>query len=283
MFTDEKRSDSEIQDAVKILFLGIAPEKSDELKRLWEQYQLQFCLCTDAKEVKMEGGAYRYVHFNHRALRVIWVSAFAAWEAYAYAQSMIVNDAPPSIDRLRDLLSLALKIRDADDPESVSLGNLPEPGTIPSDIEFRVPAELAMFAAGWAMLHEVRHLKHQQDFTAIADGDPPARAHAEELSCDKFAANYLLETASQYALAYDVDESTVRLKRSLGVYFGAFALIVLAYPNWEETESHPSISDRLLALRLVLSPNGLDQALCIAQLALVGLKQVWIEAPNFAN
>jgi hypothetical protein len=132
---------------IKALFLGIAPEKRSELERLWDDYQLQFCLFMDDKGVLMEGGAYRYVHFNHRALRVIWVSAFAAWEAYSCAQLAFGDGELRSFDRLQDLLGLALRIRDANDPEAVSLGGLPEPGSIPSDPQLRAPAELAMFAA----------------------------------------------------------------------------------------------------------------------------------------
>lgn len=283
LLSEDKRSDAQIQDAIKALFLGIAPEKRSELERLWDDYQLQFCLFMDDKGVLMEGGAYRYVHFNHRALRVIWVSAFAAWEAYCCAQSAFGDGELRSFDRLQDLLDLALRIRDASDPEAVSLGGLPEPGALPSDPQLRAPAELALFAAGWAVLHEVRHLKHQQERTSTADGDAPEIARAEELSCDQFAAEFLTESAAQYASAQAEEHATVRMKRALGVYFGIFALIVLGHPNWKETETHPSVSDRLRAMQSILNASRLDEAFCIAALALVGLKQVWPDAPDFVN
>jgi hypothetical protein len=283
LFSEDKRSDEQIQYAIKALFLGIAPEKRSELERLWDDYQLQFCLFSDDKGVLMEGGAYRYVHFNHRALRVIWVSAFAAWEAYSCAQLACGDGELRSFDRLQDLLGLALKIRGASDPEAVSLGGLPEPGSLPSDPQLRAPAELAMFAAGWAMLHEVRHLKHQQDLTSTADGDAPELARAEELSCDQFAAEFLTESAAQYASAHGEDHAKVRTKRALGVYFGIFALIVLGHPNWKETKTHPSVSDRLRAMQSILNAARLDEAFCVAALALVGLKQVWPDAPDFVN
>ncbi len=283
MFSENKRSDAEIQNAVKALFLGLAPENSAYLEQLWEDYQLQFCLFVDDKGVLLAGGAYRYVYFNHRALRVIWVSSFAAWEAYSCAQSALGDEELRNFDRLQELLALAIEVRDARDPEAVSLRDLPEPGSLPSDPQLRASAELATFAVGWAMLHEVRHLKHQQDLTSTADGDAPEFAHAEELSCDCFAAEYLIGTVAQYASAHGVDQAKVRMKRALGVYFGVFALIVLGKPNWEETESHPSVSDRLRAMRSVLSADGLDEALCIAALALAGLKEVWPDAPDFGS
>lgn len=277
------RSDAQIQEAVKELFLGLAPERTNELKRLWDDYQLQFCLFTDDKGVLLEWGAYRYVHFNHRALRVIWVSSFAAWEAYSCAQSTFCDEELHSFDRLRELLALAIAVRDASDPEAVSLKGLPEPGSLPSDPQLRAPAELAMFAAGWAMLHEVRHLKHQQEGTSTADGDAPKFFRAEELSCDRFAAEYLIVTVEQYASAHSVDQTKVRMKRALGIYFGIFALIVLGHPNWNETTSHPSVSDRLREMRSILSTDGLDEALCITELALAGLKAVWPDAPDFVS
>ena len=50
MFNGDKRSDVQIQNAVKALFLGLAPKNPSELERLWEDYQLQFCLFTDDKD-----------------------------------------------------------------------------------------------------------------------------------------------------------------------------------------------------------------------------------------
>lgn len=277
----DKRSDAEIQQAVKALFVGLAPERESELERLWDDFQLQFCLFADDNGVLLEGGAYRYVHFNHRALRVVWVSAFAAWEAYTYAQSAYSDGELRDVHRLEELLSLALEIREASDPEAVSLRGLPEPGSLPADPLLRAPAELAFFATGWAMLHEVRHLKHQQEGTSTAEGDSPDLARAEELSCDRFAAEYLTEKVADYAHAHTESEASVRKKRVLGIYFGVFAIIVLGHPNWGQTDSHPSVADRLRAMRRFMSVDGLDEALCIAALSLAGLKQVWPDAPDF--
>jgi hypothetical protein len=281
MLNSDKRSDAEIQRAVKGLFFGLAPERVSELEQLWDDFQLQFCLFTDDEGVMLEGGAYRYVHFNHRALRVIWVSAFAAWEAYTYGQSAFSDGELRDVHRLEELLSLALEIRDASNPEAVPLCGLPEPGSLPTDPLLRAPAELAFFATGWAMLHEVRHLKHQQEGTSTAEGDSPDLARAEELSCDRFAAEYLIEKVTDYAQGHTTNEAKVRMKRALGIYFGVFALIVLAHPNWGQTDSHPSVADRLRAMRHILSVDGLDEALCVVGLSLAGLKQVWPKAPDF--
>lgn len=36
---DLARSDEKVQNAARMLFLGVAPERRDELESLWDQYQ----------------------------------------------------------------------------------------------------------------------------------------------------------------------------------------------------------------------------------------------------
>ena len=282
--TQEKRSDTEIQGAVKAQFVGIAPEREAETKALWELYSLEFSLLADQGYVVMEGGAYRSVHFNHRALRVLWVSTFAAWEAYRCAAEA-VSSGKTSIDltRLKELLMLALTIRDADDPESVPLQGLPEPGIFPEkelNSELRAAAEWAVFVSGWAMLHEVRHLKHQQEGTSSQPDALPAENHAEELSCDQFATEYLMDKVGEFATASGQSEDAIRNKRAVGIYFAMFALAVLSHAKWDATESHPSIQARLDATRALISGAN-DDALSIARLAFFSLREVWPGAPGY--
>jgi hypothetical protein len=46
----EKRNDEQIQNAIKNQFLGIAPERKDELGQLWETYNPEFSLLADDTE-----------------------------------------------------------------------------------------------------------------------------------------------------------------------------------------------------------------------------------------
>lgn len=277
------RNDATVQQAVKSLFLGIAPERSSELQDFWDTLQLQFCLFEDRDQVMMEAGAYRYVHFNNRALRVVWVSAFAAWEAYSLSAAAVIEGKIKSLDRLNELLQLALDVRDASDPELVPLAGLPDPGFLPdiqTEPEQRTAAELAIFAAGWAMLHEVQHLKHQQEGTSVGLDATPDLARKEELSCDLFAAYFLIQDVQRYAEESGYDATLIRQKRSLGIYFAMFALVVLSHPKWEETESHPSVQERIHAIRHHLIGDQFDEALCIAQLAFFSLRVIWQSAPK---
>ncbi|HGL6719747.1 phage exclusion protein Lit family protein [Burkholderia contaminans] len=280
---EEKRTDDEIQRSVKNLFLGIVPERTHELLGLWDSLQLQFCLLGDGKTPMMEGGAYRYVHFNHRALRVVWVSAFAAWEAYACTHAELMEGEVRTSHRLKELLKIALDVRDSDAPESVPLTGLPQPGQLPdkdAEPQLRAAAELAMFATGWAMLHEVRHLQHQQEGTSSgpeSTGDP---ARSEEHSCDLFATTFLMRDANRYAVESDSNPDLVYQKRSIGIYFAVFALVVLGHPKWEQSDTHPSIQSRLDAVYQQISGGHLDMAACIATLAFSALQRIWPTAPN---
>ncbi|WP_458237612.1 phage exclusion protein Lit family protein [Pseudomonas sp. P5_A2_2] len=276
----DARSDQQIQEAVRQQFLGVAPEHADELEKLWVDYQLQFSLLADGDRVEMEGGLYRHVRFNHRALRIMWISAFAAWEAYACASEATLGGRMRDTRRLKELVDLAFAVRDASDPESISLGDLPPPGNFP-DLQYphlRAPAELAMFVSGWAMLHEIQHCICQQDGTSSTDGDIESK-HAEELRCDAYATRFVMDGVSAYTNGSGEEGSLVKRKRATGIYFATFALALLSHGAWAESESHPSIETRIEAIRQQVSGDVLDEPLLIAALAFVSLGDVLEGAP----
>lgn len=115
-FDDEKRNDAAVQDAVKAQFSGIVPERESELASLWTTCDLQFSLLADGRRVEIQGGLYRHVQFNHRALRVMWISAFAAWEAYRANSVAALEGRMIQTGRLEALLDCALSVRDSANP-----------------------------------------------------------------------------------------------------------------------------------------------------------------------
>jgi len=278
------RNDAEVQQAVKAQFLGIVPERAGDLERLWSECDLQFNLLEDEGEVVMEGGAYRFVRFNHRALRVIWVSSFAAWEAFKCSADAANQGTTRNHDKLKILLELALTIRNAPNPEEVPLLGLPEPGVFPdaeSEPELRAASELAVFASGWAMLHEVHHVMHQREGTAYTYDSPPEDKWAEELSCDSFATLFVLENAADYAQMTGQDSALVLRKRSMGIYFAMFALTILAHDQWSDSPTHPAVQKRMNATRNHVSGDAIDDALSIAALAFSSLEDVWPSVPKY--
>jgi hypothetical protein len=160
---------------------------------------------------------------NHRVLRLFWLSAFIAWEGYASVQRAVTGDKTPT--RLPEMIRTFDEILGADDSSVVPFPPwVPLPGVLPSiddGPEVRVAAEFAMFAAGWGFLHELRHIKHQQEGTgATVDA---AEKRSEELSCDEFATAFLLEKTHLYKGKEGVDTELVKEKRRIGIYFALFS------------------------------------------------------------
>ncbi len=280
------RNDQPVQDAARYLFEGVAPERKDELKALWDRYSPRFNMLDDlGREGRfvLDAGLYREVRFNHRAVRVFWVASFAAWEGYrAVAQS--VAEGRLDLTRFKALVDCVRDILAADDPEAVPLPRgIPQPGALLDarlNPQLRAAAELAHFAAGWPLLHEIRHLQHQQEGTgAGAEADRAAR-HAEELSCDAFATEFLLARVADYAREHQEDAGLVLQKRKIGVYFSFFAMTLVAKDRWGLSETHPALQDRIDAVMKISAPSLLAEA--IGHLAFVALRLLWPEAPAVA-
>jgi len=195
MSENEVRDDSSVQTAVRNLFIGSAPERESELAEMWKELDLIFQLTPDIHEgdrIIMDAGAYRYVRFNHRVLRAFWIAGYTAWEG-----SRTVAEAPSlqalDLTRFRELIlsyESCLASTEAD-LEALPVG-VAEPGQYPdanTDPQGRAASELATIAVAWALLHELRHIRHQREGTgADPYSDDEMAKHDEELSCDAFAA-----------------------------------------------------------------------------------------------
>ncbi|MCW0183409.1 MAG: phage exclusion protein Lit family protein [Zavarzinia sp.] len=288
MTVTDARSDPQVQDAIKQLFYGSAPERCHSLATMWQQIEPLFQLVDDIHpdgRIILDAGAYRYVRFNHRALRAFWIAGHAAWEAYR-----LVAESPDlqqlDMSRFTALIAAFEQAIGSDDPTVEPLpAGVAEPGVYPdkqADPQGRATAELATIAAAWALLHEFRHIRHQQEGTGSVSGSREDK-HREELSCDEFATNFLLERISEYAVTEGVDVELVRQKRQLGIYFGLFAVTLLAKDKWQASDSHPSVQDRLDAVRAIMEPTKNELAAAIAHVAFATLGQQWPGTPNLYN
>lgn len=287
MTDTELRSDTSVQVAAKQLFIGSAPERAADLTDMWLDLEPLFQLAEDIHpdgRIIMDAGAYRYVRFNHRALRAFWIAGYVAWEGYRLvSESPNVQELDTS--RFTSLIAAFEQAIERDDPTVEPLPpGVAEPGLYPNgsiDPQSRATAELATIAAAWALLHELRHIRHQREGTGANpfDGDRKAK-HREELSCDEFATRFLLEQADAYAASEGLEVELVRQKRQLGIYFGLFAVTLLAKDKWQATDSHPSVQQRLDAVRAILEPTKVDLAAAIAHATFAVLGQHWPGAPN---
>jgi hypothetical protein len=281
------RQDESVQDAIKLLFLGCAPEREAELRQLWETLNPLFQVAGEIHEGDrfiFDAGAYRYVRFNHRAVRAFWLGSFAAWEGYrAIADN--IDSFNFDFSRMAGLIAAFEQVLISDQPDLEPLAEgVPEPGQLPDatkDAQGRAAAELAIFAVGWALLHEVKHLQHQQAGTGTdLHGVDEKLFHKEELSCDAFATNFLLERAADFSASSSSDLSKVRQKRELGIYFSFFILTLLAKDRWGATKTHPAIQDRIDAVCSLMRTTHSEVAEAIAHTAFAALRTLWENAPG---
>jgi len=283
---DDARSDDEIQLSAKLLFEGVVPERSADLNSLWKQYQPKFHLLTDAGPdglFVMGAGRFRDVAFNHRALRAFWLASFIAWEGYLRVHEQVTKGSA-NFDRFDAMLLIFSRIITDRDPLSVALpAGVSEPGHYPDPQEYpqeRAASELATFGAGWAFLHEIRHLQHQQEDTSAKDGDPPHMGHAEELSCDEFATRFILEGVDIYAHSRNVDREIVRLKRELGIYFVLFSMTLITTGDWSDSDTHPAMQKRIDATIRLMDGSGTRISDAIAHAAFAALWRKRPDAPG---
>jgi hypothetical protein len=281
------RDDSTVQTAVRNLFVGSAPERESDLIEMWKDLDLKFQLTPDIHEgdrIIMDAGAYQYVRFNHRVLRAFWIAGYAAWEGYrtvAESRSLQALD----LTRFRELVSSydsCLAGTEAD-LEALPVG-VAEPGQYPdasTDPQGRAASELATIAVAWAMLHELRHIRHQREGTGADPYSDDAEAkRAEELSCDAFATAFLLDQIDLYARSTNQSADLIRQKRQLGIHFGLFAITLLAKDKWSESNSHPAVQARIDAVRNIMTNCKSDLAAAIAHFSFAVLGVVWPGAPS---
>ena len=280
------RTDQDVQDAVKALIHGCAPERRAEIDAIWSAYRPEFQLTPDVHEGErfiLDAGAYRYVRFNHRVLRAFWLAAFIAWEGHRAVHSVLQTGSDPcsaDFTRFRLLTDAFRTTLASDDPtlEPLPTG-IPEPGKYPGANEplSQAPAELATLATSWAFLHETRHIRHQQEGTGAPHGGSRPQCHAEEFSCDEFAARFLIEHRSRCAQDQRVDADAVLRKRRNGVAVGMFALSLMTENHWQASDTHPSVQSRMDALRPLLGNNAEDFAMIIG--AFMALRCIWPDVP----
>jgi hypothetical protein len=275
------RNDAEVQQAARSLFVGVIPERREELEGFWEKYDLRFNVLEEITEdgsFILDAGQYRDIRFNHRAMQAFWLAGFIAWEGYRAIHSYLTKGTK-DFQRYNEMIDVFYCILRDDDSAHVPMPKgIPGPGNYAELIELRAAAELSTFAVGWALLHEVRHIRHQREGTSAALEAPPDAKRAEELSCDEFATRFMLERVREFAAEHEKDPELARHKRELGIYFAMFALTLIGTGNWGDSATHPATQTRINALINQIQGTGTRMFDAIAHVAFVALRSRWPEA-----
>jgi hypothetical protein len=278
-------NNAEVQCAARLLFEGCAPEQVFKLSELWDQFLPEFQLHEDNHPdgpFLFDAGAYKYIRFNNRAMRLYWLGAFIAWEAFVATPADMQT--APDWTRLKAMISVFDDIATAFDPNTVPYPDgVPTPGMYldgNAHPEERAAAELATIASGWAMLHEFCHVQKQQNGCA-ADPDNEDEIRQEELICDAFAATFLTEHVKAYAALSGYSTDKIVRKRQLAIFIGLFNIALLTKANWGHTTTHPSLKARIDAIKRLFEPNCDAEAEHVASLAFQALGCLMPGAPSF--
>lgn len=268
------------------MFLAVAPERTAELQRYWDEYAPRFQILEDDGPdgpIVLDAGGFVYIRFNHRVMRLFWLASFALWEGYAAYQQYVSNQ-QANLTRFAAILDCFEATRAAADVDAVLWPDfLPPPGELVDHVEgdpARVSGELAIFAVSWAMLHELQHLIHQQAGTA-ANWDDLEGCKREELSCDAFATGFMLERIAEQAAAVGQSASVIAAKRQTGIYCALFAMTLLSRANWGPGERHPAVQERIDAVMEIVDAHGTSKGgAIIAVSAFAALQLAYPDAPN---
>lgn len=275
-----------LREAVHEMLLGVAPERTTELQRYWEDFGLQIRILDDDGPdgpIVLDAGGYVFIRFNHRIMRLFWLGSFAMWEGYVAFQHYAATQ-ETSVAKFSEILDCFEATRTATDVDAVPWPtHVPPPGELADHVPgnpARVGGELAIFGVGWAVLHELQHLLHQQAGTA-APWDDREACKREEHSCDAFATTFLLARIAEYAAATGQSASVISDKRQMGIYCAIFSMTLLSRANWEPGERHPALQERVDAIAAVLDQHRMSKvAAIIAVSAFVSLKLAYPAAPD---
>jgi hypothetical protein len=275
-----------LRDVVHDMFVGVAPERTAELQRYWDEFSPQFQILEDDGPdgpIVLDAGGYFYIRFNHRVMRLFWLGSFALWEGYVSYQHYVTTQ-KTDLTRFGAILDCFEATRTAADVDTVPWPEfLPPPGELVDHVEgdaARVGGELAIFGVSWALLHELQHLIHQQAGSG-ADWNDLEACKREELSCDAFATRFLLERIADQAAATGQRASGVAAKRQMGIYCALFTMTLLTRSNWGPATRHPAVQERIDAVAAILDAHGTSKvAAIIAVSAFVSLQVAYPNAPN---
>ena len=250
----------DISDAVDNLFGGVVPERVDEMKAVWNEADRVRLLNVSRFLLQASYGS---IQVSEKALRLIWLTGYAAWaavEAYnvrivwerlsggafnpaawnAYTQQQPLD---AEVNRLLEAvgeLEAAATLEDFSWPH-----NVPKPGEglQIADKAKKATFDLVCMAGAFVFAHELRHA------LLTRDGDRPARLIDEERECDRWALALMLDGVPDYATATKQDPMAVRIKRILGILFAQLVILLLTPRHlWEETEEYPAVRARFRAV-----------------------------------
>jgi hypothetical protein len=236
--------------------LEAVPERRTELEELWDKYGVTFAHKVDKEGFDIGGGGWGLIPFTPRTMGQVWILGFAAWRALeAYCPYLILYkeivssgmaDAPGQAEADTAFEYALEKAEELRTVGSIKMFRWPEHIPVPDEappesVTERAIIDLIKIAAAYVFLHEVRHVMFNTD----RDGPPDNRA--EEIACDRFARDFLIEKIPDYCAASGYAPADVLNKRLMGLALGAFIVLQVTLDR-TGSSTHPAVALRLREL-----------------------------------
>lgn len=256
-------------EEVKALFLGTMPERPGDVAKLIETVQYE--RASDRPAMHLEAAAFfgkGLVVFTDRVFQQVWLIAYLAWrtmhEQAGFVIAPLLDGKPyasyrPGVSASEDKfmahidrLGLALV-----DLRSADAGTMPWPRDVPRltpdlselrDKEDRATYDLACFAGAFLLLHETCHALKRARVE-------PYGGVSEELECDGFAIDQVLNKADAYAAQNGHTTADVVRKRAMGLFLGLIVILESTERGlWAPSQTHPPLQARVQQLLAKVEP-----------------------------
>lgn len=243
------------------LIIGAAPEREDEIRRLWSKYNPRVSTRND--NTCAIGASRQGLSIDIRTPEVYWLISFSAWKAieaygalvaYSVMTGMPIADVvthDPDLPQIeldyRTRLRTAIQYKDATDIDLVCWPpDIPRPSSdryAIEGIQYSAVFDLTCSAMGLILFHEFYHI------VLIRENLCPRDRREEEMHCDVWARNFLIARAAEYANSRRLNYSHVLERRSMAAVIAAL-IIHETTPSWGHggTNEYFSVRDRIIAL-----------------------------------
>jgi hypothetical protein len=284
------------KQAVVALMEGAVPERWDDIRELWQRYNVSVELVADAKRITLNANRDR-IAFSAKTMDVFWLVGFSGWKAIESYAPLVIWSARSgqsiacliSRDEGLGQVERAYKERHAaarDLIEAADSTMAQWPPDIPrpsanrdwsNNAEYKVAFDLTCMAAAFAFFHEFHHVMLERDNVR------PPDLREEELMCDVWARSFMTVKLAQYAKDHGHNFEQVMRKRAMGFALAALILHEVT-PVWDHggNRQYFSIGDRFQTM-LDNTPVGEnDHFAVLAASVLIGIfrqKHIAIDAP----
>ena len=250
------------------ILLGAAPEHCSYIQDLWKEYNPEFWLVPDEPCITLRTSRNK-IEISKKTLRTIWLIGFISWKIFSlygphsrlsFLFQRNIDDDMLHQDEdyyelkgeFQQLLSVTEKLI-----ESPSLTMVEWPQEVPCpqadkkglSLEQQATFDIIMIATAYLLLHEMKHVIFNKNSESR-----PEKSSEEEMECDIFARNFLLDSIDKYVSTSNESKEKVLDKRAMGLALGAFILYEITPECGRAGNSdYPHICDRLENLIMATS------------------------------